>query len=535
MAKLYPPITAAVRQATRNLNIAKWDSSQRFEHWKSAPNDHKQRIRKQSETRPLGSLFLFPSVDPYTSLQRAEFRAVMENISWVNRANKLMVRVTVGGGFTTEIKPRSDQDELDDEKLNAWQSDEKNKLAIPWADGEEWTPHEIDKFIDKLGMELDLDVNIAKSTLYMREQGQSGIMMLPELRDEETGFWMMPQTIRVIRPEHVVKIWLDMNTGEMSSLQVIGITSNGGKIDTERLIWMTSDFNVELHSDFYGESKVLPVLDTAKTMGILYAQDYQQAAQYTWHQPKVFKVEIPPRDYKRVNTVLTDFLRKNNNSQGRDIAVTQSVELLSSNTNTGDLSGLINLDNQLIDQVAGFYNIPPFLLSKGKAGNLGGNAQKEEVDGFLNFEVRPQQEIIETQLEKQWFDRILMVLFQVESPDQLPVKIECNFLKPDIETLFNKEQYEVMLDMVSKNIISEDGMIQRLGVDNLRDGLPSGGADVNPRRNTWPRRRHNPNWEISGSKWRRKGWSKRDMQPAWNERPTINISTDQRSWPSQAI
>jgi len=137
--------------------------------------------------------------------------------------------------------------------------------------GKEWTAHEIDRYIDKLGQELDLDVNIAKSTLYMREQGQSGIMLLPELKDDETDYWMMPQAMRVIRPEHIVKIWLDMNTGEMSSLQVIGITSNGGKIDTERLIWMTSDFNIELHSDFYGESKILPVLDTAKTMGILYA------------------------------------------------------------------------------------------------------------------------------------------------------------------------------------------------------------------------------------------------------------------------
>jgi len=319
VAKLYPPVTAAVRQATRNLNIAKWETGERMSHWKGQTNREKEKLRKTADTRPLGSLFLFPSVDPYTSLQRAEFRAVMENISWVNRANKLMVRVTVGGGFTTEIKPRTDKDELDDEDLNKWQK--KETFVIPWDAGKEWTAHEIDRFIDKLGQELDLDVNIAKSTLYMREQGQSGIMLLPELKDDETDYWMMPQAMRVIRPEHVVKIWLDMNTGEMSSLQVIGISSNGGKIDTERLIWMTSDFNVELHSDFYGESKILPVLDTAKTMGILYAQDYQQAAQYTWHQPKVFKVDIPPRDYKKVNQVLTDFLRKNNNSQALDHSV----------------------------------------------------------------------------------------------------------------------------------------------------------------------------------------------------------------------
>jgi len=101
---------------------------------------------------------------------------------------------------------------------------------------------------------------------------------------------------------------------------------------------------------------------------------------YTWHQPKVFQVEIPPRDYKRVTTVLTEFLNKANNSAGKDIAVTQSVELLSGQTNPGDITGLIGLDDHMIDQVAGYYNIPLFLLSKGKAGNLGGNAKKEQID-----------------------------------------------------------------------------------------------------------------------------------------------------------
>jgi hypothetical protein len=467
--------------------------------------------------RPLGSVYIFPSNDPYTSNQRMEFRAVHENVSWINRSIKIMVATVTGWGYTTDAEPRDEDEQIEDEKMDTWKKE--TRFSIPWADDivtadnpdSGWSVAEIEKFVHNLSIKLDYQSHMARSYRYTLEQGQSGIMMLPEWKytsegeevenstDAKPANFIMPRVLRTIRPEHIVRVWLNRDTGEMSSLQVIGLGSRGGKLPVDRLIWYTSDYNLEWNSDYYGESKILPLLDTGKVMIILYGKDFTEAAQHTWHQPKVFQVTVPPRDYKRVSEVLKGFLNKANNSAGRDIAVTQSVELISGNTNSGDIRGLIEMDDHMIDQVAGFFNIPPFLLSKGKAGNLGGNAQLEEIDAFLNVEVRPQQEILENFTEKQLYDAILKILFQEENIEKIPIKLKCNLIRPDIRTIFDKDQYEILLDLLGKNLISQDKFMERMNLmDAQADDITiSRGGDSTPSQNTWPHkgsRKRNPHW-----------------------------------------
>ena len=546
------PVGLAARTTQRMMKLPSWTTFQ-MAHWRNTTQNYKKKNNITTNPRkPGGTLFIFPSQDPYTSTQRMEFRAVHENVSWINRAVRIMVQAVVGSGYTTVAKPRSEDEQMSDEELDEWQQNQK--FSIPWADDmieEEfqqgamekkskggWTVSQIEKFVQNLSVKLDLQSHMARAYRYTMEQAQCGIMMLPELKYDEEGepvdsdrdedaSYVMPELLRTIRPEHHVRIWLNMDTGEMSSLQIIGIGSRGGRLPVERLIWFTSDYNLELNSDYYGESRILPLLDTGKVMVILYGKDFTEAAQYTWHQPKIFQVQIPPRDYKQVSTVLKAFLNKANNSAGRDIAVTQSIELISGQSNTGDIQGLIAMDDHLIDQVAGYFNIPPFLLSKGKAGNLGGNAQAEEVDAFLNVEVRPQQEIIETFIEKQFYDRILQILFHEDNVNKIPIKLTHNLVKPEIQTLFDKEQYEVMLDMMQREILSEDKLLKRLNLEPVkRDKSTVGrGGDPTPGKNVWPRstsRKRNPHWEKSERLWEtdKNKWEK---APAWSKRPEIKV------------
>jgi len=549
------PVNLATRATQRAMKLPSWTTFQ-MAHWRQTTQTYKKKHNiTPAPRKPGGTLFIFPSQDPYSSTQRMEFRAVHENVSWINRAIRIMVASVVGSGYTTIAKPRSEDEQMSDEQLDEWK--ETTRFSIPWADdmieggsltgaigkdGEEkggWTVAQIEKFVQNLSVKLDLQSHEARAYRYTLEQGQCGIMMLPELKyNDETGelddsdkdenaSYVMPELLRTIRPEHHVRSWLNMDTGEMSSLQIIGIGSRGGRLPVERLIWFTSDYNLELNSDYYGESRILPLLDTGKVMVILYGKDFTEAAQYTWHQPKIFQVQIPPRDYKNVTTVLKAFLNKANNSAGRDIAVTQSIELISGQSNTGDINGLIAMDDHLIDQVAGYFNIPPFLLSKGKAGNLGGNAQAEEVDAFLNVEVRPQQEIIETFIEKQFYDRILQILFHEDDVDKIPIKLTHNLVKPEIQTLFDKEQYEVMLDMMQRKILSEDKLLKRLNLEPVkREVAETGtGQDPNPTKDTWPSshaKKRNPHWERSERLWLtdKNKWEK---APAWSKRPEIKV------------
>lgn len=549
---LHNPVDLQARTAQRAIKLPAWNRF-RMSHWKNITSQKERK--KINDTvkdikRPLGSVFIFPSNDPYTSTQRMEFRAVHENVSWINRALKIMVASVTGWGYTLEAEPRDEDEQIEPEKMDNWKKE--TRFSIPWAQDildpnnkdSGWSVAEIEKFVHNLSIKLDLQSHIARSYRYTLEQGQSGIMMLPEWKYDENddevedstdmrpARFIMPRILRTIRPEHLVRIWLNLDTGEMSSLQIIGLGSRGGKLPVDRLIWFTSDYNLEWNSDYYGESRILPLLDTGKVMIILYGKDFTEAAQYTWHQPKIFQVTIPPRDYKKVTEVLKKFLNKANNSAGRDIAVTQSVELLSGTSNPGDITGLITLDDHLIDQVAGFFNIPPFLLSKGKAGNLGGNAQLEEIDAFLNVEVRPQQEILESFIDKQFNDRILQILFQEDNIEKIPIKLKTNMIRPDIRTIFDKDQYEILLDLLGKQLISEEKFMERMNLMDAKadDITISRGGDSTPGDNKWPNRpsrKSNPHWsgrptwtkqEIDDL---RKGWKE---GPSWKNRPEISVT-----------
>jgi len=261
LGKLLVSPSMGTRAIDRSLKLPAWNTVTRyaFSHdW--SPSQKKQK-RSTPGRRPIGSLNLFPSTDPYTSTQRAEFRAVMQNVSWVNRANRMMMRLVTGQGYTTEIEPRVNEDnELKDDALEKWA--DETKFVIPYESGEEWTAKKILQFVNQLSSTLDLESVVSRAYLFMREQGEGGIMMLPEMpaEDEETGQdigFIMPEVLRAIRPEHAMKIWLNFETGEMDSLQVIGIQSNGGRLSAERLIWLTTNMNLDLNTDFHGESMIL--------------------------------------------------------------------------------------------------------------------------------------------------------------------------------------------------------------------------------------------------------------------------------------
>lgn len=530
--------------STRGIKTETWSSLGRKNTWQK-DRAQKQVRNMKKKGRPLGSYYIFPSTDPYSSKVRQELRAVNEGVSWINKIVRVMVAVTTGWGYTISVEPRAEDEQMEDEALDNWKENQRFNLpGLDVADeltqlsDDKWnggmSALELEKWMMNYSVSLDLQSHNSRAYRYALEQGNCGIAMLPEYKvnedgeqDDNNGKYTLPQVLRTIRPEHNVKIWLDTETGELSSLQIIALLSNGGKLPAERLVWIMTEMNLELNTDYYGESRIFPLLDAAKVQAILYGKDLPEAAQYTWHQPKIFKVEIPPRDYKKVTTVLREFLKANNNSAGRDIAVTQNVEPISQTTNTGDIAGLLAMDDHLIDQETGFFNMPPFLVSKGKSGNLGGNAQTEEIDAFLNVEVRPQQEILENFWEKQFFDRILKISFQKESIEEVPIKIKMNLIKPEISTLFNKDQYEIMLDMVDKDYMSQDKMMDKLHLtDAQKDITISSGGDDNPAKNTWPRR-------LQSSRRKNPHWHSRELWKGGNGSNLIKTKSSTSSWTSK--
>jgi hypothetical protein len=492
--------SVAVEKVSRVLDVGTWNVYD--------PRKHSQKKQLDATMRPLGGLYIYPAVDPYRPQQRAMFRAIMTKLSWVLRANVIIQKLVAGQGYTTETYPREDK-EIRESELKKWR---KQKIYVPYFNAK-ISPNKLKSWIDRLSDKLDLESIIFNAYLYMREQGRCVIGVFPETRLD--GKYQLPLALRIIRPEYTRRPLLNRDTGALEAVEVTGLTTNGGRLDANRAIYLNNAYNLELFADYYGRSVIEPIEDIGKTLLTIYAQDFRQAAEYTWHKPQVFRIAIPARDYKNVDKVLDEFLNKRNNSLGKDIAVTQAVEVLPTTQNSGDIAGVVSIQNECIDAIAGFYNIPPFMLAKGKAGRLGGNANREEIESFLEAEIRPEQLLLENILEKQWYDRILAILFDIEpdevdDPQKCPIRIAHSFNKPEIGLTIDPQTYRIYLDLAHQGLITKEGLIEKLGLKKFVKEHESTGADIDPAITTW--KKINPSWRRTNT------------DSEWKPKPELNKS-----------
>ena len=446
-------------------------------------------------------------VDPYSGQQRKEFRSAMTN-PYVYRASRIQCTYTAGQGYTTEIVPRHEED-VPEEQLNEWQRTQT--YHIPYFDKDMTAEQLLDK-VDKLALDLDLPTNLFNGYFTALEQGRCVLALTP-LDPDEQGNWQLPEQIRLIRSEFTERPVLDDNTGELVGVRIIGVRSQirDNIIPAERMLYLMHGFNNELFSDYYGDSKIARVSDEANTLNIVLNQDFERAAESAWYKPPVFSVPIPPQEAGNEDDVLASFINKINDSKGQAIAVTgpsnpeeTGVNVLTTPVNA-DIGGLEIIRMGLIKSIITAFGLPGFMLSEGDIGKLGGNANIEEVDAYLNQEIRPERIILENSIEKQFYDRVLCILFHEKDARKLPCKIKFKFNKPKLLTLVTPDMFQVLTGMAQMGLIDSSGIKDILGLEDLdKDSISKGsqgGADpMNNKLTGWRQPVQINLWEDSTGK-----------------------------------
>lgn len=429
-------------------------------------------------------IYVFKPVDPYKPAERKEFRSAMDN-PYVYRATRIQSSFVAGQGFTTEIVPRKEED-VQEDQLENWKM--TAKIKVPYWDDKEFTPDQIKDFIDKMSTDMGLESNIFNAYFTALEQGRCVLALTPLERDEN-GLWQMPEQIRYIRPEFTLRPLVNDNTNELAGVNVIGVISKQflDSLPIERMIYIMHGFNNEIFSDYYGDSKVARVSDIANTLNILLNEDYQKIAKSRWHTPRVFGVPIPPQEADKEESILSDFIGKVNEGEGLDVAVTGpsnpeeiGVTVISQGGSPADIGGIEMIRQGEIKAIITAYGMPAFMLSEGDVGSLGGNANIEEIDSYLNTEVRSEVLMLEDTIEKQFYDRILSVLFRVEDADEIPIKLVHKFNKPKLATLMTPAMFSVLTGLLELGLIDPNGLRDILGLAEADKQTISKGADRTP-------------------------------------------------------
>lgn len=432
---------------------------------------------------------VFAAVDPYKSTERKDFKSAMNN-PYVYRASRIATTFTAGQGYTTTVVPRKEE-EIPDEQRENWEK--TATINVPYY-GKEMTPEQIKDKIDKMAVDMDLSTNLFNGYFTALEQGRCVLALTP-LATDENGFFDLPEQIRLIRPEFTERPVINENTSELEGVRIIGVHSpkRDNILPKNRMIYLMHGFNNELFSDYYGDSKVARIADEANTLNIILNQDYERAAEGTWYKPPIFSVPIPPQEFGNEDAVLNDFLSHVNDSKGQSIAVTgpsTTDEVGVSVINTppsSDIGGLEVIRTGLIKAIITAYGLPGFMLAEGDIGKLGGNANIEEVDAYLNQEIRPERIVLENIVEKQFYDTILSILFQVDDVRSIPLKIKFKFNKPKLVTLLTPDMFAVLTQMAQLGLIDESGIKDMLGLEELdKETLSKGQAGgANPQTNKW--------------------------------------------------
>ncbi len=436
---------------------------------------------------PFSNFQIFPSVDPYPSELRQLFRILQQENPWIEKS-QIVIQKLVVREYTTKVGPRttnSNDITMEQEDLEKWQN---TPMKVPYFDGEA-TPLQVKEWIDNLFTTLDLKDLIFDAYLFAREQGRTAIGMFPEGRDPDTGKYVIPQALRLIRPELLRRPIVNFDTSELVAVEVTGLTSNGARFDANRLVYIQKGKNHDLFSDFYGRSDIRSLVDIGKVGLVLYSRDYLAATINTWHTPLIFKHTVPGKDFSRINSIMDQFNLDLANNAGKDISVSHNVELLNpSGSNSGDIAGLIAIDQQQMETIAGRTGVPLFMLSKGKTGNMGGNANQEESDSFIENEIEPEQNLLSQVIERQAYDRVLAILFDVEPKDiaTVPIRMFHKFEKPVVRVATNPDKFKINMELVDRGATTMEKAMEDMGMAGLLVGETSStGGDPSPTSKTW--------------------------------------------------
>lgn len=435
---------------------------------KVSKNDTWKKV-KSGGSEEFQGIDVYAVVDPLKQAQRKELRSAMNN-PYVYRASRIATTFTAGQGYTTQIVPR-EEEELPEEQREQWAN--SGTLHVPYLN-KDMTPEQIKDFVDKMAVDMDLSTNLFNGYFAALEQGRCVLALTP-LATDENGNFELPQAIRLIREEFTERPVVNENTNELEGVRIIGVHSpeKNNILPKNRMIYLMHGFNNELFSDYYGDSKVSRIADEANTLNIILNQDYERAAESTWYKPPVFSVPIPPQEFGNEDQVLSEFLTNANDSKGQSIAVTgpsttDEVGVTVLNVPpSSDIGGLEIIRQGLIKAIITAYGLPGFMLSEGDIGALGGNANIEEVDAYLNQEIRPERMVLENIVEKQFYDNILAILFRTDDGRQVPVKIKFTFNKPRLVSLLSPDMFGVLVQMAQLGLIDESGIRDMLGLEEL--------------------------------------------------------------------
>jgi len=309
------------------------------------------------------------------------------------------------------------------------------------------------RVVDRVDRKCNFQQNLKAAFIQAKVFGRSAILV----EGPENG---LPVNMKILSSKLLGQVVIDPYTWRLERVQynAPGVYGSGNYLQGSDIVYFTNcDYHVSPYTIGYGLSDLEAIAHISETNRILNEEDLKEINYSMWSGFGLLKVPTI-RNAAEIQSFLSSF------KPGRWCAISQDItaevhelqkDLASLLTERNENEKLILRDLAVPAAILGFEDIQNFATLQ------------EVMLAWKESEIEEQRTWINSIVEPQWFDRLLVQILGVDDPDDLKVKIILAFEDIALENL--KDKALAVIPLYEAGILPPDRVLEYLGFDDVAD------------------------------------------------------------------
>jgi len=311
------------------------------------------------------------------------------------------------------------------------------------------------RVIDRVDRRVNFQANLKAAFIQAKVYGRSVILV----EAPEGG---LPVKMKILSSKLLGQVKLHDASWELDQIQynAVGVSDPTNFLNAEDIVYFTNcDYHVTPYTYLYGLSDIEAIAHISETNRILNEEDFKEMNYSMWSGFGLLKMPTI-RNTAEIQSFLANF------RPGRWTAISQDITAEVHELQK-DLQSMLTERNENEKLILRCLAVPAAILGFEDIQNFA--TLQEVMLAWKESEVEEQRSWINSIVEPQWFDRLLVQILNVEDVDDLKVKIILAFEDIALENL--KDKALAVIPLYEAGILPPEKVLEYLGFDDVADQI----------------------------------------------------------------
>ncbi len=310
--------------------------------------------------------------------------------------------------------------------------------------------------IDKIHRKVNFQQKLKGAVIQAKVYGRSALLV--ETDDNSN----LPTNIKILNSKLLGQVRIDEYTWDLQQIQYNtnsrGLNDPYNFLDAADIIYFTNlDYHVSPYTIHYGLSDIEPIQHISECNRIMNEEDLKETNASMWAGFGLIKVPST-RNPAEVNAFLNEF------QAGKWTAISQDI-LVEVHELQHDIRSLIEERNENEKLILRALNVPAAILGFEDVQNYA--TLQEVLAAWKESVLEEERTWVNSILETQWFDSLLMTILNIDNIDKLKAKMTVEFEDIALENL--KDKVIAVLPLYEAGLIPANKVLEVLGFDDIID------------------------------------------------------------------